>query len=59
MVQDPFCGMQVNPDTTPYKSIYRGQTYYFCESACKTMFDLEPQKYTLPSLNVNTHTHQE
>jgi YHS domain-containing protein len=45
MVKDPFCGMQVTPDKTPYQSVYQGQTYYFCESVCKSMFDREPEKY--------------
>ena len=45
MVNDPFCGMQVNPDKTAHKSVYQEQTYYFCSAVCKDMFEREPQKY--------------
>lgn len=44
MVQDPVCGMSVDPKTA-LKSEYQGQTYYFCSPGCKKAFDKEPQKY--------------
>lgn len=31
-------------DQTP-RSIYNGQTYYFCSPECKTAFDQQPSKY--------------
>jgi Cu+-exporting ATPase len=57
MVKDPFCGMQVDPDKTAYQSVYQGQTYYFCDSACKSMFDREPGKYVQAEGHGTEHTH--
>ena len=31
-------------DQTP-RSVYNGQTYYFCSQECKTKFDQQPTKY--------------
>ena len=45
MVIDPVCGMQVDPKRATAKSVYQGQTYYFCSTLCKQMFDREPGKY--------------
>lgn len=45
MVTDPVCGMQVDERKAAGKSVYNGQTYYFCSSGCKAAFDKEPQKY--------------
>ena len=45
MVKDPVCGMDVDPKTAAGKSVYQGQTYYFCSTGCKKSFDKEPQKY--------------
>jgi YHS domain-containing protein len=43
---DPVCGMGVDPRKAgEKKSIYHGQTYYFCMPECKTRFEAEPQKY--------------
>ena len=43
--KDPVCGMDVDPQTTRYRSEYEGQTYYFCSSACKLAFEDAPQQY--------------
>jgi YHS domain-containing protein len=45
MVKDPVCGMEIDPKTAAGKSVYQGQTYYFCSAGCKKDFDKEPQKY--------------
>lgn len=59
MVKDPFCGMQVDPNKTPYHSVYQGQTYHFCAAVCKDMFDREPQKYAAtPPSNGEMHPRQ-
>ena len=42
---DPVCGMQVDPQKAAGRSDYQGKTYYFCCSACKPMFDKNPEKY--------------
>ncbi len=45
MEKDPVCGMDVDPKTAEYKSVYQGTTYYFCSPGCKRDFDRDPQKY--------------
>lgn len=47
MVNDPVCGMQVDPQKAAAQSVFQGQTYYFCSSVCKGMFDREPEKYAV------------
>jgi YHS domain-containing protein len=43
---DPVCGMGVDPKKAgEKKSVYRGQTYYFCNPDCKAKFDAAPEKY--------------
>jgi Cu+-exporting ATPase len=41
-MNDPVCGMQVNPASAAGTSQYQGQTYYFCSKGCKTKFDANP-----------------
>jgi YHS domain-containing protein len=48
MTKDPVCGMDVDPKSAAEKSVYKGQTYYFCCPGCKASFDKDPEKY-LPS----------
>jgi YHS domain-containing protein len=45
MAVDPVCKMDVDPRKAAAQSAYRGQTYYFCCTGCKTAFDREPEKY--------------
>jgi YHS domain-containing protein len=45
MVKDPVCGMTIDEKTAAGKSDYKGQTYYFCATVCKTKFDADPAKY--------------
>jgi len=40
---DPVCGMEVDPERTPHKTIYRGQRYYFCSQHCKRAFERDPE----------------
>ena len=47
-VLDLVCGMTVNPATTPHKTDYKGQTYYFCSAGCRTKFAATPEKYLGP-----------
>jgi YHS domain-containing protein len=42
---DPVCGMSVDTDTAEYRSIQKGDTYYFCSAGCKAAFDRDPDKY--------------
>lgn len=45
MARDPVCGMDVAENTAAGKSVYKGQTYYFCSPGCKAAFDNEPERY--------------
>lgn len=44
MPKDPICGMDVSEDT-PYKTQFKGKTYFFCSVVCKNVFEKEPHKY--------------
>lgn len=48
-VTDPVCGMTISPDQAAGKSTYKGQTYYFCCTSCKTKFDAAPEQYSTAS----------
>jgi Cu+-exporting ATPase len=47
-VLDLICGMTVDPKTTPHKTDYKGETYYFCSAGCRTKFIANPEKYLKP-----------
>jgi YHS domain-containing protein len=42
---DPVCGMEVDSEKTPYKSIYKGKIYYFCSPHCRRAFEKDPGHY--------------
>ncbi|MBI5235408.1 MAG: heavy metal translocating P-type ATPase [Deltaproteobacteria bacterium] len=42
---DPICGMNVESDKARGKSVYRGQTIYFCNPNCKKTFDASPDVF--------------
>jgi Cu+-exporting ATPase len=44
-VQDPVCGMLVDPATTEWHSTHDGTTYHFCAAGCKQAFDADPARY--------------
>ena len=44
-VKDVVCGMMVDTATAQHKSVYKGETYYFCSPGCKGDFDKNPEKY--------------
>lgn len=49
MTRDPVCGMDVDERSATNKSVYKGQTYYFCSPGCKASFDKDPEKYVAKS----------
>lgn len=57
MAIDPVCGMEVDEKTAVAMSEYKGKTYYFCSSGCKTTFDKEPEKYLNSDSNSGQHSH--
>jgi xanthine dehydrogenase accessory factor len=42
---DPVCGMQVDLDSTPYRTTYEGKTYGFCCPHCLRKFQDNPEAY--------------
>jgi len=44
-VQDPVCGMVIDPAKAAGQSGHEGQTYFFCSTACQSKFDAAPAKY--------------
>lgn len=45
LVQDPVCGMDVDPNTTEHRSEHGGLAFYFCSAGCKARFDDNPSQY--------------
>ena len=45
MATDPVCGMEVDPGTAKYKTVYKGTIYYFCSHHCKVEFEKRPDYY--------------
>ena len=41
-MQDPVCGMEVNPDNAAATAQWRGKTYYFCSTHCREQFTADP-----------------
>jgi len=56
MVKDLICGMDVDPKTAVFKSVYEGKTYYFCNKSCKMTFDRDPKVYIETEKNDNGMT---
>lgn len=47
-VQDPVCGMWVEPEKARGSADYKGKKYYFCSPRCVEKFNAEPEKYLAP-----------
>jgi len=48
MVQDPVCGMTVEPATAAGSARHAGQTYWFCSTHCQKKFVAAPDTYLKP-----------
>ncbi|NOZ31035.1 MAG: YHS domain-containing protein [Crenarchaeota archaeon] len=58
---DPVCGMEVET-TTQYKTVYKGQVYYFCSRQCLEAFRKNPDYYLEhgpQGMPGETHSHEE
>ena len=44
-VNDPVCGMKVDPEKTDYKYVYKGTPYFFCRKQCLDAFEKDPERY--------------
>ena len=45
MAIDPICLMEIDEREAPAKSVYNGQTFYFCAESCRKKFEEDPEKY--------------
>src|SRR5256885_9649 len=43
MAIDPVCGMTVDEQTAPARTVHKGTTYYFCAPGCKRTFEKDPE----------------
>ncbi len=48
LVQDPVCGMQVDPQTTQHRHALGETTYHFCSARCLDKFKADPDRYLNP-----------
>ena len=44
-VQDPVCGMSVDPRTAKHRAEHAGHTYHFCAARCREKFVADPAAY--------------
>lgn len=44
-VQDPVCGMWIEPAATRWQTVYKGATYFFCASGCEQRFLKNSERY--------------
>src|SRR6478752_4025751 len=45
LVQDPVCGMDVDPVTTEHHAELDGHTYHFCSAGCRSTFAANPAAF--------------
>ena len=48
VVEDPVCGMDVDPHTARHKAEHAGRSYYFCSAGCRAKFIADPLRYLSP-----------
>jgi heavy metal translocating P-type ATPase len=48
LVKDPVCGMDVDPNSTAYRSEHDGHTHFFCSEHCRAKFEADPDSYLQP-----------
>jgi YHS domain-containing protein/uncharacterized membrane protein YraQ (UPF0718 family) len=52
LVQDPVCGMSVDPATASEQIEYVGTTHYFCSAGCRSKFEKDPARYAAQAMQV-------
>lgn len=45
-VQDPVCGVALDPHMTEHRSERGARVFYFHAAACKAAFDADPARYS-------------
>lgn len=48
-VQDPVCGMRIEPADAAASEEFEGQRVYFCSHGCHAAFVRDPQRYLGPA----------
>lgn len=48
-VNDPVCGMEINPDAAFAVQPHEGRRYHFCSAQCRDMFTRNPARYATAS----------
>jgi len=48
LIQDPVCGMKVDPIKTQHHAEYAGRSYHFCSAGCRARFVGSPERYLTP-----------
>jgi Cu2+-exporting ATPase len=56
-VNDPVCGMEIEPAMAYGKTEYAGKTYYFCSKHCAEEFNKNPEKYVSKKPERHEHHH--
>jgi YHS domain-containing protein len=44
--------MVVDENLTKFKSVHKGEMYYFCMMTCKKAFDSDPDRFAIESRNM-------
>jgi YHS domain-containing protein/uncharacterized membrane protein YraQ (UPF0718 family) len=57
LVQDPVCGMSVDPATASEQIEYVGTTHYFCSAGCRSKFEKDPARYAAQAMQVGHAGH--
>src|ERR1700722_4075177 len=58
LVNDPVCGMSVDPATAKNKAEHRGATYYFCSAGCREKFVAAPMRFVGTASTVADRAHR-
>ncbi len=45
MAIDPVCEMEVEENPESEKVLHEGETYHFCSTLCRVLFEGNPEKY--------------
>jgi Cu+-exporting ATPase len=48
MLEDPVCGMTIDPKATATTLEFNDKTYHFCSQQCMDKFKQAPQRYLQP-----------
>lgn len=56
MTKDTVCGMNVDPEKSFFKFVYRNQQYFFCSKKCLEGFKENPDKYLSDQMQIESIT---